>query len=139
MQHKRKEEKNVIYLFGYNKLLPIEIKSLHCLLLLCNIMKQTNVLTMISILLLFSFILFQLHPVDAHTLKFNKHGKFKIVQFTDLHYGEYPPEKDINSSKVQTTILKLEQPDLVIMTGDCGKKNSYYYCSFYEKMKYHLS
>ncbi len=27
------------------------------------------------------------------TLKFKKDGTFKIVQFTDLHYGEQPQEK----------------------------------------------
>jgi len=51
------------------------------------------------------------------TLRFKKDGTFRIVQFTDLHFGE-SEEKDINSSIVQDTILGLENPDLVILTGD---------------------
>jgi len=51
------------------------------------------------------------------TLRFNKNGTFKILQFTDLHYGE-AQNNDFNSAKVQETILKLENPDVVIMTGD---------------------
>ncbi len=42
-----------------------------------------------------------------------------LSQFTDLHYGE-AAEFDVNSARVQTTILKLERPDLVVMTGDSG-------------------
>lgn len=48
-------------------------------------------------------------------LKFRDDGTFRIVQFTDLHYGE-SPEKDVNTSIVQATILAAEKPDLVIMT-----------------------
>ncbi|ELR22873.1 Ser/Thr phosphatase family superfamily protein [Acanthamoeba castellanii str. Neff] len=50
-------------------------------------------------------------------LKFRPDGTFRIVQFTDLHYGE-AAEFDVNSARVQTTILKMERPDLVVMTGD---------------------
>jgi len=51
------------------------------------------------------------------TLTFRPDGTFKIVQFTDLHFGE-DPVKDLNSTIVQARILKEEKPDLVIMTGD---------------------
>ena len=37
---------------------------------------------------------------------------------TDLHFGEEPAEKDINSTIVQAVVLKAEKPDLVVMTGD---------------------
>ena len=40
----------------------------------------------------------------AQNLKFNTNGKFKIVQFTDVHY--------INE------VLHAEIPDLVMFTGD---------------------
>jgi hypothetical protein len=53
-------------------------------------------------------------------LRFREDGTFRIVQFTDLHYGEQPPEKDVNSSRIQTVILEAEDPDLVVMTvRDC--------------------
>eukprot|EP00128_Syssomonas_multiformis_P008322 Colp12_sorted_trinity150504_noHs@31960 len=55
---------------------------------------------------------------STERLRFNKDGTFKIVQFTDLHYGELPSSKDTLSAQVQDTILKAEKPDLVVMTGD---------------------
>jgi len=48
---------------------------------------------------------------------FNEHGKFKVVQFTDLHYGNNQYENE-QSAKVQDAILAAEKPDLVIITGD---------------------
>lgn len=54
---------------------------------------------------------------DKVPLRFRSDGTFKIVQFTDLHYGE-GVGKDINSSIVQSTILAAEEPDIVILTGD---------------------
>jgi len=51
-------------------------------------------------------------------LKFREDGTFRIVQFTDLHYGDPNPQVDQNSSMVQMTVLQAELPDLVIMTGD---------------------
>src|SRR5690349_2424747 len=66
--------------------------------------------------------------VAAQPLRFGPDGTFKIVQFTDLHYGELPPQKDVNSSIVQvysnhsqsieSLILSIEKPDLVVLTGD---------------------
>ena len=50
-------------------------------------------------------------------LKFKSDGTFRIVQFTDLHFGE-GEDLDENSMSVQRTILKAEQPDLVVITGD---------------------
>ncbi|EFA86528.1 mitochondrial substrate carrier family protein [Heterostelium album PN500] len=52
-------------------------------------------------------------------LNFKNDGTFKILQFTDLHYGE-TDEKDNNSQAAQTVILKTEPDiDLAVMTGDC--------------------
>ncbi|KAM9965356.1 hypothetical protein ACTFIW_005172 [Dictyostelium discoideum] len=50
-------------------------------------------------------------------LKFNKNGKFKIVQFTDLHYGE-AQEYDILNLIVQENVIEKELPDFVMLSGD---------------------
>lgn len=50
-------------------------------------------------------------------LHFNNEGKFKIVQFTDLHFGSGYNE-DLHTLAVQGTILTNEKPDLVVITGD---------------------
>lgn len=52
-------------------------------------------------------------------LKFNS-GKFKIVQFTDLHWVKGSDFQKGNDSTISLMrqIIKLEQPDLVILTGD---------------------
>ncbi|MDD7794202.1 metallophosphoesterase family protein [Clostridium sp. 'White wine YQ'] len=47
-------------------------------------------------------------------LKFDTKGKFKIVQFTDIHEG---PEMD-EGIGVMRKILDYERPNLVILTGD---------------------
>jgi len=57
------------------------------------------------------------------TLSFRSNGKFKIVQFADLHYGEgeevaWGPEQDRNSTRVMRKVLALEKPDLVVFSGD---------------------
>lgn len=50
-------------------------------------------------------------------LKFNDEGKFKIVQFTDIHYkyGKGGSKKAIEN---MNNVLDAEQPDFVIITGD---------------------
>jgi predicted MPP superfamily phosphohydrolase len=50
-------------------------------------------------------------------LKFNSEGKFKMVQFTDMHYGE-GDDKDQKNNDLIKAILGFEQPDFVINTGD---------------------
>lgn len=52
-----------------------------------------------------------------------KEGKFKVAQFTDLHYGEdeftpWGPIQDKNSDHVMHTVLREEKPDFVLFTGD---------------------
>ncbi|CAG9332305.1 unnamed protein product [Blepharisma stoltei] len=46
-----------------------------------------------------------------------KSKSFKIVQFTDLHYGEGDTQNKQNM-KLQSTILGFEKPDMVVITGD---------------------
>jgi len=63
------------------------------------------------------YICFNISGQNRHRLEFNKEGKFKIAQFTDLHWIDGSP----NCSKTASTIkyvLKTEKPDLAILTGD---------------------
>ncbi|CAL8125677.1 unnamed protein product [Orchesella dallaii] len=62
------------------------------------------------------------NPVRS-PVHFNSNGTFKIVTFTDLHYGEgagsdWGPANDIKSTKVMFDILDWEKPDFVVFTGD---------------------
>lgn len=50
-------------------------------------------------------------------LKFNKEGKFKIVQFTDVHFKYGNPASDVALERINE-VLDAEHPDLVIFTGD---------------------
>ena len=50
-------------------------------------------------------------------LKFNKDGKFKIIQFTDVHFKYKNPASDIALERINE-VLDAERPDLVIFTGD---------------------
>ncbi len=51
-------------------------------------------------------------------LRFNAEGKFKIVQFTDIHMKEYHEGKRDSVIQLMTIILKAEKPDFVMLTGD---------------------
>jgi hypothetical protein len=51
------------------------------------------------------------------TLHFGKNGKFKIVQFTDIHYQCNSAESAKSISMMQK-VLDAEKPDLVAFTGD---------------------
>lgn len=50
-------------------------------------------------------------------LRFGDDHTFKIVQFTDIHWKNGEPE-DLMSRRCMETVLDLEQPDLVVFTGD---------------------
>ncbi|WP_123041007.1 metallophosphoesterase family protein [Cohnella candidum] len=50
-------------------------------------------------------------------LVFNDEGLFKIVQFTDLHWGD-GNENDMKTRRVMERVLEEERPDLVVITGD---------------------
>lgn len=52
-------------------------------------------------------------------LFYNKHGKFKIMQFTDLHLGKYPMQaKDQQTYENMKKTIQKYNPDLLIFTGD---------------------
>ncbi|MBI9063468.1 MAG: metallophosphoesterase family protein [Marinilabiliaceae bacterium] len=65
------------------------------------------------LLLLFTFGL----SGEEKSLTFNSDGSFKIIQFTDthFHYGSYKSEVVL---EMMNEVLDIEQPDLVIFTGD---------------------
>lgn len=50
-------------------------------------------------------------------LQFGDDHTFKIVQFTDIHWMNGEPEDQL-SRQCMDTVLDLEQPDLVVFTGD---------------------
>lgn len=57
------------------------------------------------------------HREEKVQLKFNAEGKFKIVQFTDVHWIAGNPKSDV-AGVMMNEILDAEKPDLVIYTGD---------------------
>ncbi len=59
----------------------------------------------------------QLNYAQQTNLKFNTTGKFKIVQFTDVHFIYNDPQSDISLERINE-VLEAEKPDLVIFTGD---------------------
>lgn len=54
---------------------------------------------------------------QQQTLKFGDDGKFKIVQFTDVHWV-YGNTKSEEAGERMAEILDAEKPDLVVFTGD---------------------
>ena len=50
-------------------------------------------------------------------LKFNGNGKFKIVQFTDIHFNNSLGRSD-STLVLMRKVLGMEKPDLVVLTGD---------------------
>lgn len=66
---------------------------------------------------IFCLILGLVSGIQAQTLKFNANGKFKIVQFTDVHYIADDPRSTIAIERINE-VLDAEKPDLVLFTGD---------------------
>lgn len=73
-------------------------------------MKKTII---VSLLILTVFPAFSQRSI----LKFNNQGKFKIVQFTDVHYKQGLPESKVAVDLINE-VLDAEKPDLVVFTGD---------------------
>ena len=68
-------------------------------------------------LALFSFMAINDSAAQNTVLRFNKDGKFKIVQFTDVHFKYGNPASDVALERIGE-VLDAEHPDLVIFTGD---------------------
>ena len=57
-------------------------------------------------------------PINAqNVLKFNADKKFKIVQFTDVHWVPGNPASE-EAAERMNEVLDIEKPDLVIYTGN---------------------
>lgn len=71
------------------------------------------------ILFIFSWLICFSGFGQVTNLKFNN-GKFKIVQLTDLHWVESESYKQKNDSTCNLIreVIRVEHPDLVILTGD---------------------
>lgn len=52
------------------------------------------------------------------SIHFNKDHKFKIAQFTDIHWKGDETEECLKTTELIEYVLKTEQPDLVVLTGD---------------------
>lgn len=50
-------------------------------------------------------------------LRFDKEGRFKILQLTDLHWRNYDYE-DRKTENLIIDLISLENPDLIVITGD---------------------
>ena len=67
----------------------------------------------LSLLLILTCLL----PASAQ-LRFRPDGSFKIVQFTDTHIRTQLPEQASAVYELMDQVLRTEQPDLVVLTGD---------------------
>ena len=68
-------------------------------------------------LVLFSLLFVFSAFAQKSELRFNKAGKFKIVQFTDVHFKCANSASDVALERINE-VLDAENPDLVIFTGD---------------------
>lgn len=69
------------------------------------------------IALLLVFISLPSLKAQERELKFNKDRRFKIVQFTDVHWI-YGNEASNEAGERMAEVLDAEKPDLVVLTGD---------------------
>ena len=87
---------------------------------------------MTPFLLLFIFLSSSIAiPNENKILRFSSDNTFKIAQFTDIHFGEGESEEwgkkqDEQSTNCMNELLKIEEPDFVIFTGDLITGNNIY-------------
>ena len=82
-------------------------------------MKKSSLLLFLLLSLL---IVSQAENGSKTVLRFNKNGKFKIVQFTDVHF-QYSSYRSDSALMMMKAAVEEEKPDLVVLTGDvvCSK------------------
>lgn len=74
-------------------------------------------MTLKNILLGTAMLIYASTLAQSPQLRFNRDGKFKIAQFTDLHLKWNDPRSDIAFECFHNVIEK-EHPDLIMITGD---------------------
>jgi 3',5'-cyclic AMP phosphodiesterase CpdA len=79
--------------------------------------KLYHIYYIIFILVIFSSSAF-IFAQPGHKLKFNNDGKFKIIQFTDIHYRLDNTQRCDSIKEMMSAIIALNKPDLVVLTGD---------------------
>jgi predicted MPP superfamily phosphohydrolase len=55
--------------------------------------------------------------VAQSKLTMNADGKFKVIQITDIHYGENE-KSDASTTKLMEKLFETEKPNLAVLTGD---------------------
>ena len=73
-----------------------------------------------KIIVAFTLILFSLFALNGQNkplLKFNSNSRFKIVQFTDIHF-QYDSYRSDSVLVMMKMVIEREKPDLVMLTGD---------------------
>ena len=78
-------------------------------------MRKLNLVAMVCLVM--ALAAGQQATAQQQTLKFNDEGKFKIVQFTDIHWV-YGSDKSKPARERIIEVLDAEKPDLVVLTGD---------------------
>ena len=75
-------------------------------------MKKTKLLQIVCLLMCIG-----ISPMKSQDLKFSEDKKFKIVQFTDVHWKADSIASE-EAGERMSEVLDAEKPDLVIFTGD---------------------
>ena len=71
----------------------------------------------VLLLLLLAFTTIPALNAQERELRFNKDRRFKIVQFTDVHWV-YGNDASQEAATLMAEVLDAERPDLVVLTGD---------------------
>ena len=78
-------------------------------------MKMKKILTIVICSLCYAITL--IGQNNGMNLSFNENGRFRIAQFTDIHYVIDSAESE-KSLKLMKDVLAIEKPDMVVFTGD---------------------
>ena len=68
---------------------------------------------------------FSAGKVSRPVLKFKPNGKFRIVQFTDVHF-QYDSYRSDSALVIMKTVIASQKPDFIVLTGDvvCSKNTA---------------
>jgi len=84
-----------------------------------------KIISVVFVLLTVSLGVFSAGKNSKPVLKFKPDGKFKIVQFTDIHF-QYDSYRSDSALAIIKTVIAGEKPDLIVLTGDvvCSKNTT---------------